>query len=77
MARGETGELNSVGVPEYAGRSEYGGNSGHGNLGQVYPTGIVADGNEVKARDVFNRGIRRGASVEKNESKARGMSDRR
>jgi hypothetical protein len=76
-ARGGLGELNSVGEPDYELRSEYGGRTGKGPLDQVLPTGEVATGNEVKARDVFNRGIRRGASVEKNESQARGMSNRR
>jgi len=73
--RGETGgELNSVGVPHEQTRSMEGGMSGRGNIGNMYPTGIVADGNDVKARDVFNRGARRGSSVERNESKARNSS---
>lgn len=74
MSRGEVGELNSVGVPTEHTRSMEGGNVGRGNIGNMYPTGIVADGNDVKARDVFNRGVRRGASVERNESKARSSS---
>jgi hypothetical protein len=70
-ARGGIGELNSVGEPDYELRSEYGGRTGTGPLDQCLPTGEVATGNEVKARDVFERGERRGASVTRNESQLR------
>jgi len=72
--RGSFGEINSVGEPDYELRSEFGGRTGTGPLDQVLPTGEVATGNEVKARDVFERGERKGSSVTRNESKIRGSS---
>jgi hypothetical protein len=74
------GDLNAIGQPREMRSDGYGGNNGRGPIDNVYPTGIVADGNEVRASDVFGRGVRAGASVQKNESKARNrarMSERR
>jgi hypothetical protein len=75
--RDQIGEINSVGETMYQPSTEGGGRTGTGPIDNRYPTSYMAEGNEVKARDVFNRGVRKGTSVEKNESQARGASNRR
>lgn len=65
------GELNSVGETRETNQSMgngYGGNNGTGPIGNVYPTGIVATGNEVSARDVYMKGVRRDMSTMRNTS---------
>ena len=67
------GDLNTFGTPKSVGRmGSVGGNDGRGPVDNVLPTGVVADGVEVRASDVFERGVRRGTSVVRNTSKARG-----
>jgi hypothetical protein len=75
--RDSVGEINSVGEVGYQPATEEGGRTGTGPIDNRYPTCFVAEGNEVKARDTFERGERRGASVTKNEAKLRGMSSRK
>jgi hypothetical protein len=69
--RGEIGEINSVGEVDCQPTTEGGGRTGTGPIDNRYPTSYMAEGNEVKARDVFERGMRKGASVVKNESRQR------
>lgn len=77
MSRGDVGELNTIGTTRELGRQEYGGNDGKGPVDNTLPTGIVSTGNEVRAADGFDRGVRRGMSSTRNTSKARGMGERR
>lgn len=77
MAREDVGNINAVGNPTVRDMSNYGGNDGRGPIDNVLPTGIVARGNEVSSRDGYDRGVRRDMSTTRNQSKARGMSDRR
>lgn len=71
--------LNAVGSGNSVGKvmGGEGGNGGKGYIDQTYPTGVVARGAQISMRggDAW-RGERRGMSVERNSSKARGMSDR-
>ncbi len=70
------GDLNTVGTTRELKSSEMGGNGGRGPIDNVYPTGIVATGNEVRSSDGMDRGARRGMGMARG-SKGRGMSDRR
>lgn len=56
--------------------SEYGGNAPKGGVDQVYPTGNTTTDPDIQARKMA-RSIRRGMSIERNEEKSRGMTDRR
>jgi hypothetical protein len=68
----EFGDLNSVGEVRTVGRmGSIGGNDGRGPIDNVLPTGIVSRGDEPKAADVMDRGIRAGMSTSKNMPKKR------
>ena len=68
----EFGDLNSVGQVRTVGRmGSMGGNDGRGPIDNVLPTGVVARGDEPKAADVMNRGIRSGMSTSRNTEKKR------
>lgn len=68
----EFGDLNTVGDTRVVGRmGSMGGNDGRGPVDNVLPTGIVARGNEVSAGGGVDRGVRSGASFNRNTSKAR------
>lgn len=70
--------LNTVGsTRDYTKIADGGGNGGRGPIDNVLPTGVVARGNEVSARDGFDRGERRGLGITRMTSKARMGSDRR
>lgn len=56
--------------------SQYGGNAPKGGVGQVYPTGNTTTDPDIRAMRQGAR-IRRGMSVEGNEERSRGMSDRK
>lgn len=66
----EFGDLNSIGQPKRI-NSAMGGNDGRGPVDNVLPTGIVAKGDEVRASDVFDRGVRKEMSTSRNKSKSR------
>ncbi len=77
MANDEFGDLNAVGEVRSVGRmGSNGGNDGRGPIDNVLPTGIVARGEDMKAADVMNRGIRSGMSTAKNTEKKRMGSSR-
>jgi hypothetical protein len=67
----EFGDLNTIGNPKELRSNAYGGNDGRGPVDNVLPTGIVASGDEVRAMDVFERGVRKDTSFSRNRSKAR------
>lgn len=73
----EFGDLNSVGEVRSVGRmGSMGGNDGKGPLDNVLPTGVVARGDEVRASDVMNKGIRSGMSTSRGTEKKRMGSSR-
>jgi hypothetical protein len=55
--------------------SQYGGNSGKGGVGQVYPTGNTTTDPDIRAKRLADK-ARRGMSVERNEERDRGRRDR-
>lgn len=69
----EFGELNAIGEARYVGQTMggEGGNLLKGPISNVYPTGIIARGNELRAESGMDRGMRKGTSFQRNESKAR------
>jgi hypothetical protein len=79
MAEERMSGINSVGEPsdKFRTMGGEGGNNERGYLDNVEPTGIVARGNECSAKDGYDRGVRKQMSTMRNESKARGMSDRK
>jgi hypothetical protein len=59
-------DINATGNPrEISTKTTDGGRTGEGPVGNVRPTGIVADGNEVTARGMHAGGIRSGMSSER------------
>jgi len=56
--------------------SEYGGNAPKGGVNQTYPTGNTTTDPDIRAMSMAKR-ARRGMSIEMNQERARGMSERR
>lgn len=73
----EFGDLNTIGQVRTVGRmGSMGGNQDRGPLDNVLPTGIVARGDEVRASDVMNKGIRSGMSTARGVEKKRAGGNR-